>query len=101
MPDHSSHDPKPETTSLDYQRGYRDAKDDTRRDLANILRIHSEGKQDGDDETLSDAQVREIFAGVFGAMATDQEFGEPPEEGYDTDGLRRCYGPGDVTPQLL
>jgi hypothetical protein len=73
----------------DYQRGYLDAKEDMKRDLATVLRIHSVGEGFHDEELLSDSKVREIFAGVFGAVATEEEFGPEPTGRFDLEGLTR------------
>lgn len=55
-----------------YRKGYADAKTDIARDLASVLRIRAI------EAGISDATVREIFAGVFGVKATDDEFGDEP-----------------------
>jgi hypothetical protein len=65
--------------SPDYQRGYRDALENVKRDLAATLRIHSAVTGVGDEEVLSKQKVREIFAGTFGIVSTDEEFGPEPE----------------------
>ena len=65
-------------TSDQYQQGYRDATAQAREDLAMILRINAVDTDEDDAEVISDRMVREIFTGVFGVLATDEEFGPEP-----------------------
>jgi hypothetical protein len=64
-----------EENSPDYQRGYRDATENAKRQLLEVLRAHSNVTGVGDGEVLSDQKVREIFIGCFGVMAADEVFG--------------------------
>lgn len=61
-----------------YQQGRKDATARNRQDLAAVLRTYAvEGGPDNP-EVLSDSMVRDIFTGVFGVVATDEEFGPEP-----------------------
>jgi len=79
-------DPGDNSNNPEYQRGYRDAAQNAKRDLAAILRIQAVGSTDEDD-VLTDRQVREIFAGVHGAMATEAEFGPEPTGNFNVTNL--------------
>lgn len=68
-------------TNADYERGYKTAKSDIKDDLAATLRTLMVDTGEDGDEPLSNAQAREIFSGVFGVMASDQEFGTPSGAG--------------------
>lgn len=61
-----------------YKQGYQDAMAEVRRDLAATLRTHGISTGEDNEEVLSDNKVREVFAGVFGIKATDDEFGPEP-----------------------
>lgn len=62
-----------------YSKGYRDAKEEARHDLAAILRTYM--LDTGADEPLTLKRAREIFMGTFGVTAADAEFGPEPDGG--------------------
>jgi hypothetical protein len=72
----------------DYQRGHRAAMAEARTDLAATLRVMAVRTGEPDEEVLSDAKVREIFASVFGVKAMDDEFGSEPSG----EGVRKAAG---------
>lgn len=88
MGDFPSHD-APETE--DYRRGYTDGREDLMDELAAVLRIEAVSVT-ASEEPLTDAQVRRIFAGVFGVKATDDEFGAPPSGRGVRDALAQSAG---------
>lgn len=61
-----------------YRQGHRDATAQIRQDLAAVLRVNAVSSGEDDAEVLSDRMVRDIFSGVFGVRATDEEFGPEP-----------------------
>jgi hypothetical protein len=74
---------EPDRTSPDYQAGKREALETAMRDLATTLRIHALDNGNPDEDVLTDQKVREIFAGTFGAQATEEEFGPEPTGSFD------------------
>lgn len=70
-----------EDSSPDYKQGYNDATENAKDGLAAVLRTHSTATGVGDVEVLSIGKAHEIFAGVFGVVAADEEFGPNPLEG--------------------
>lgn len=79
-------------TSAEYQRGYTDAMEQAREDLGAILRLAAFPTNEDNEELLSDAKVREIFAGVFGVKACDDEFGPEPSGAGVRSAIQERFG---------
>lgn len=61
-----------------YLRGYAEAMSDVQRDLAMVLRCAAIGAGAEGETALTDAQARQVYAGVFGVMMCEREFGLEP-----------------------
>lgn len=61
-----------------YLRGYAEAMTEVQRDLAMVLRCAAVGAGAEGETALTDAQARQVYAGVFGVMMCEREFGPEP-----------------------
>lgn len=92
---HTQHEPNPQDPQ--YQAGHQAATVQHRDNLAEVLQGFRSPAVQGDTETpLTDSQVRQIFAFVFGTAALDEVFGPEPTGRFDEPRGWDDYRPEDL-----